>query len=273
MRVSSSCCWSSAIGLVWLALSSLAFAANRDVIELQVRVRGMSDQAIIMQQSMDEGFGAMNQSLKQTAAELAANGEKLTRFEQALRAKSKAARASSLIPQMSALRQSASRLGVRLQQIEDQVQTLSAEIGHPAQPVVAAGETLPPDVLLRNGMQDYDAGRYKMASQEFAEYLKAYSSKGQAAEAQFYLADCEYWAGDYQRALTDFDKLEQQHPDTKPVTVALKRGLCLIQLGRAEAARDELGRLVERYPNSSEAMEARSELEKLRMEARAIPLF
>ncbi len=49
---------------------------------------------------------------------------------------------------------------------------LGAEIGLPTRAAVAAGQAPPPDVLFRSGMEDYEAGRYKLAGQEFAEYVK-----------------------------------------------------------------------------------------------------
>jgi TolA-binding protein len=269
MRISvcSGCRWWAAIAVVLLASTSPAFAVNRHVIELQVRVRGMSDQTMILQQSMDESFGAMTQSLQQTAAELAASQNRLAKLQRAVRATSKSARDGSLAQQISALRQSTSDLDARMQQIERQVQTLSAEIGPPAQTAVATGAALPPGVLFRNGMEDYEAGRYKLASREFAEYLKFYSVADQAALAQFYLADSEYWAGDYQSAVRDFGKVEQQYPGIKTATVELRKGLCLMKLAEPDAARNEFHYIIERYPNSVEAMDARSALERLGMAA------
>jgi TolA-binding protein len=133
--------------------------------------------------------------------------------------------------------------------------------------VVGAGEVLPPGVLFLNGLEDYEAGRYKLASQEFAQYVKVYSATDRAAQAQFYLADSEYWAGDYQNAVRDFDELEQQYPTTEAATVELKKGLCLMKLAQPDAARDEFRHIIERYPDSVEAMDARSELKQMGMEA------
>jgi TolA-binding protein len=259
--------------LVGASTAGPAFAADRHVIELQVRVRTMSDQAMIMQQSIDESFGAMSQSLGQSSARLAASAEKLARLQRALHATSIGAHSGSLSRQMQGLTQSTRDLVARMHEIQDRVQILNTEIGQPAQAVVGAGEALPPNILFRNGLEDYESGNYKLANKEFAEYLKFYSGEDQAAQAQFYLADCEYWAGNYQQAVRDFDKLEQNYPNTKPATVELKKGLSLMKLGQPEAARQQLRWLVERYPNSVDAMEARSELGKLQMEARIVPEF
>lgn len=264
-----SACWTRnrlvVVTMLLAALATPASAVSRRMIELQVRVQAMSDQAMIMQQSINEGFAAMTQSLKQSAVELATSQKKLARLRQAAQATSQAAR--SLPRQLAMLTQSSRDLGASMDTIDHRVKVLSTEIGPPIQVPVSAGEAPLPAVLFRNGLEDYDAGRYQLASQEFAQYGKFYSDTDQSPEAQFYLADSEYWAGDYQQALKDFEKMEQQYPATKPATVALKKGLSLLKLGELQAARMEFRHILEQYPNSVEAMDARSALAKPEIEA------
>jgi TolA-binding protein len=240
--------------------SNPALAVNRNAIEAQVRLRAISDQAMIMQQSMEQSFASTTQSLKQSSEQLAKTEEKLSNLKKTVQAESESTPLGSLTEQLTALTRSTSEVDACLQEIEHQAQVLGSEIGKPAQATVAVGQVPPPDILLRSGMEDYDAGRYKLASQEFAQYMKFYSSTDQAAQAEFYLADSEYWAGDYQSALSDFDVLEQQYPATEPATVELKQGLCLMKLGELDAAKAAFHRIIDRYPNSVEAMDARSAL-------------
>jgi TolA-binding protein len=258
------------VGAVLLAASdSPALAADRHVIEVQVQVQAMSDQAMIMQQSIDENFGAMSQSFKQTRAQLAASREELARWKRVLQTTSPMATGSARWSrQVAELNKSTRDLDSGLQGIEDRVQTLSTEIGQPVQAVVPAAEAPRPDVLFHSALKDYEAGNYKLAGQEFAEYVKFYSSSDQAGQAQFYLADSEYWGGDYKSAVQDFDKLEQQYPATEPASVKLKEGLSLMKMGRPDAASAELRGVIQRYPNSVEAMEARTALAKPEMGAR-----
>jgi TolA-binding protein len=254
--------WYYLVVLILLSVVSShpAFAVNRNAIETQVRLQAISDQAMIMQQSMDQSFASTTQLLKQSSEQLAHIREKLSSLQKNVQAEGESTPLAPLTQQLTALTRSTSELDARLQEIEHQAQILGSEIGKPAQAVASAGQAPPPDILLRSGMEDYDAGRYKLASQEFAQYMKFYSSTDQAARAQFYLADSEYWAGDYKSALTEFDVLEQQYPTTEPATVELKQGLCLMKLGKLDAAKAAFHRIVNRYPNSVEAMDARSAL-------------
>jgi TolA-binding protein len=270
LRVSKYSHWNrlAAVTLILFASLGPAYAANRHVIELQVRVGAMSDQCMIMQQSIDESFSAMAQSLEQSSAQLAASEKTLAKLQQA--APRNATPLGSLARQMATLTQSSSGLGAPLNQIERHMEALSTKFEQPTQAAVTAGTAAPPDVLFRNGMEDYEAGHYTIASQEFTQFVKLYVGTDQVALAQFYLADSEYWAGDYQAALNDFDKMEQQYPATKTATVELKKGFSLVKLGESEAAREEFRHVIERFPNSVEAMDARSALGMLPKEANAL---
>lgn len=253
-------CSRAVVVMLFFALSSPVFGINRSVIEDQVRMRTMSDEALLMQQSMDQTFASATQSVRQSSKQLDRLQKELARMQQTVQARSANARWAAVARQVTALTQSESALKAALKQLEHQAQVLGSEIGEPAPVTVAAGQAPSPTGLLRSAMEDYDAGRYTLASQEFAEYVKFYSATDHAAQAQFYLADTEYWEGNYQSALRDFEILEQNYPATKPATVELKEGLCLMKLGRADAARAALHYVIDRYPDSVEAIDARSAL-------------
>ncbi|HXQ36567.1 MAG TPA: hypothetical protein VN843_21320 [Anaerolineales bacterium] len=63
----------------------------------------MNDQAMIMQQSLDEDLDALSGSLQQTAARLAASEMKLARMQQTIQEKSAKPRSASLDLQVAAL--------------------------------------------------------------------------------------------------------------------------------------------------------------------------
>jgi septal ring factor EnvC (AmiA/AmiB activator) len=118
----------TSITMVVLASSSLAFATNRDVIRLQMQVRDMNDQAMILQQSLDEDFGAITESLKQTTAQLTANESRLDKLQQIVQETSEGNRTASLSLQLAALTQSTSEASIQLEHIESGVQTLACLI-------------------------------------------------------------------------------------------------------------------------------------------------
>jgi len=128
----------------------------------------------------------------------------------------------------------------------------------------AAANAPPPDQLYNNALRDYNSGRYDLASQEFGDYLKYYSTTDQAGNAQFYVADIEYRQGNFAAAAKDYDKVLEQYPGgSKAAAAQLKKGYALLELGQREAGVRELNSLIARYPRSIEASQARDRLRRL----------
>ena len=132
----------------------------------------------------------------------------------------------------------------------------------PPQP--PAAQAPPPDVLYNNALRDYNAGRYDLASQQFGDYMKFYSNTDLAGNAQFYLAEIEYREGNFEASVRDYDKVLEQFPGgNKAAASQLKKGYALLELGQKDAGVRELNSLIQRYPHSMEATQARERLHKL----------
>ena len=101
-----------------------------------------------------------------------------------------------------------------------------------------AASAPPPDVLYNNALRDYQAGKNDLAVQEFSDYVKYYPNTDLAGNANF--------------------------PDgNKAAAAELKKGLSLIELGQQEAGIASLRHVIQRYPKSNEALQARDRLRKL----------
>ncbi len=132
------------------------------------------------------------------------------------------------------------------------------------QPGAPAVQAPPPDVLYNNGLRDYNAGKYDIASQEFNDYLKFYPTTDLAGNAQFYLGEIAYRQGNFQGAIQAYDTVLQQYPGgNKAAAAQLKKGYALIELGQRDAGVHELNSLIARYPRSVEAAQARERLRQL----------
>jgi tol-pal system protein YbgF len=172
--------------------------------------------------------------------------------------------------QMQALNDSVDELKARLAKIGNQLDalqntqaTLPAGVT-PGQPGGTAQQAPPPDVLYNNALRDYNAAKYDIAAQEFADYLKYYPNTDLAGNAQFYVADLEYRQGNYEQAVKDYDKVLEQYPGgNKAPAAQLKKGFALLELGRRTDAIRELNNLIQRYPRSLEADQARKRLASL----------
>jgi TolA-binding protein len=94
--------------------------------------------------------------------------------------------------------------------------------------------------------------------------VKAYPNTDLAGNALFYVAEMEYRAGNYQAAAQDYDKVLQQFPSgNKAASAQLKKGYSLIELGDKQGGVRELSQLIQRFPRSPEATQARERLRRL----------
>jgi tol-pal system protein YbgF len=128
----------------------------------------------------------------------------------------------------------------------------------------------PPDLLYKNALRDYNAGKADLATQEFSDYIKYYRNTDLAGNAYFYLAEMEYRAQNYAEAVKNYDQVVQNFPGgNKAASASLKKGFALIELGQTDDGVAELRHLIQRYPKSSEALQARDRLKKLGVPAAA----
>ena len=106
--------------------------------------------------------------------------------------------------------------------------------------------------------------KHDIAKQEFSDYVKFYPNTDLAGNAYFYLAEIAYKEGNFQEAVTNYDQVLQNFPTgNKAPSADLKKALALIELGKKDDGITELRHVIERYPRSNEALQARDRLRKL----------
>ncbi|MGA9304795.1 MAG: tetratricopeptide repeat protein, partial [Candidatus Sulfotelmatobacter sp.] len=70
--------------------------------------------------------------------------------------------------------------------------------------------------------------------------------------------------GNYQQAAQSYDQVVQNYPaGNKTASAQLKKGFSLIELGKQDDGVTELRHVIQRYPKSNEALQARERLRKL----------
>ena len=121
---------------------------------------------------------------------------------------------------------------------------------------------LPPaDELYKTALGDYMAAKYALASSEFADVVKNYPDNPLSGNSYYYQAEIDYRAGRYPDAIKSYDSVLEQYPDSNKVPVShLHKGMALIALNQKDAGVREFRALIQRFPNSPEAMQARSKL-------------
>ena len=138
----------------------------------------------------------------------------------------------------------------------------SAGVPQAADPTPPAGPAVPPaDELYKTALGDYMAAKYSLASAEFGDVVKNYPDNPLSGNSYYYQAEIDYRGGRYADAIKAYDSVLQQYSDSNKVPVAhLHKGMALMALNQKDAGVREFRTLIQRFPNSPEAMQARSKL-------------
>jgi tol-pal system protein YbgF len=216
----------------------------------------------VMQHLMDQNTDSMNK----VAASITAVQTSLEKLQT-----DNGGKVEQLSGQIQALNDSIDELKARLTKVSKQLEDMqaaqqSAAAGQAAQQAQqqALAQAPPPDVLYNNALRDYNAAKNDLAKQEFSDYVKFYPNTDLAGNAYFYLAELAYKQGNFQEAVTYYDQVLQNFPTgNKAPSSDLKKGLALIELGKTDDGVAQLRHVIQRYPKSNEALQARDRLRKL----------
>jgi tol-pal system protein YbgF len=255
---------------LFFAASSPAWGVNKDMVQLQTQVQDLQDRIAHMQQSFDERMGVLQHLIEQSTDRANKVATSVTDLQTTLQKQQtdSGAHTDQLSGQIQSLNDTLDELKARLGKVSKQLEDMQAAQQSMAvqqtQQQQQAASAPPPDVLYNNGLRDYQAGKNDLAAQEFADYVKFYPNTDLAGNANYYLADIQYKQGNYAAAVKTYDQVLQSFPDgNKAAAAELKKGLALVELGQQEAGIAALRHVMQRYPKSNEAMQARDRLRKL----------
>jgi tol-pal system protein YbgF len=261
---------------LWLAAAP-ALGASKEMIQLQTQVQQLQEQMTAMQRSFDERMGVMKNLVEQDTDAINKVTIALTALQTTLQTNlqkqqgDSAARIDQISGQVQALNDSLDELKARLAKVSKQLddmqsgqQSLAAQQATQQAQQQAAAQAPPPDVLYNNALRDYNGDKNDLATQEFSDYIKFYPNTDLAGNCYFYLGEIQFRQGNYQQAAQSYDQVMQNFPTgNKTASAQLKKGFALIELGKQDDGVVELRHLIQRYPKSNEALQARERLKKL----------
>lgn len=282
--------WTGAL----LLSTSRAFAADKDIVELQRDVALVGDQVKNLQTTVNnlqttvnEKMGAMGVLMQQTldranqihaegADSVKSLGDQLRQQEQQIAAPlaslsaNLSAKLDQVATQISAIQDNiaelSSRLGrqeQRLVDLENAVKVLQAP---PAPPPPNPQPGAPPpgtsaQGLFQDAQRDQLAGHSDLALQEYRDYLKYFGDTETAATAQFHIGEMLLNQGDFDDAIQAFDTVIVQNPKSRRAPDALYlKAQALQKQGDRAAAMKALNQLIRQYPDSDAAATAKTEL-------------
>ncbi|MCG6871809.1 MAG: tol-pal system protein YbgF [Gammaproteobacteria bacterium] len=105
--------------------------------------------------------------------------------------------------------------------------------------------------------------RYEEAIAAFRAFLATHPSGLFAASAQYWIAEAYYVNRDFTTALVEFQRVVNEYPNSpKAPDALLKVGYSHLELGQADAGRQVLTGILQRYPGTRVAISAEARLKK-----------
>jgi len=284
--------------LAAILMTSLpAHAASKEIIELQTQVQQLLDMMQRLQSTVDSRFGLVQHLVEQSTDNVNQMNATVTALQQKLNAQSEttngkldsvSGQVQSLNDSLDELKSRISKLDKQMQDMQAQLQTMQAQAaggstgapgsqqpgqpGQPGQPAPADGSGTQPAATqapplqdtYQGALRDYNAAHYDVASSEFGDVLTYYPNDPLAGNAQFYLGEIAYRQQKYKDAVKAYNAvLENFSGSPKAPAAQLRKGLALLQLNQRDSGVHELRSLIQRYPQTPEALQARSKLNAL----------
>jgi len=118
--------------------------------------------------------------------------------------------------------------------------------------------------LYRTAYSDYISAKYPLATSEFTDLIKAFPDDNLAGNAYFYIGEMATRAQKPSVAIKNYDEVLERYPDNAKIPAShLHKADALIATHQNVAAERELHALIQRFPNSPEASQARAKLSAL----------
>lgn len=260
------------LSLLWLGVAP-AWGVNKEMVQLQTQVQQLQEQMTAMQRGFDERMGVMRNLVEHDTDAVNKVANALNALQNTLQKQQNdgGSKIDQLSGQIQSLNDTMDEIKVRLAKVTKQLedmqsgqQSLAAQQAQEKAQQQAVASAPPPDVLYNNALRDYTGGKSDLASQEFADYLKFYPNTDLAGNCYFYMGELQFRANNYQQAVQSYDQVLQNFPSgNKAASAQLKKGLALVELGKQDEGVTELRHVVQRYPHSPEALQARERLRKL----------
>lgn len=129
----------------------------------------------------------------------------------------------------------------------------------PVQPQVQVEKKDISLALFDAGVNAFNARKYQEAEKSFRDFLKNYPNHTQTAEAQFYLADCQFQRNLFPQAALDYDVVIKKYPKSSSAPGAMyKQAIAFSKMGAGDAAKKRMQEVISKYPSSPEAARAKT---------------
>ncbi len=139
-----------------------------------------------------------------------------------------------------------------------------ASDGKPMAGTPAVNAAPPLQATFQAGLRDFNAAKYSVAEGEFSDVVHYYPMDDLSGSAQFYLGEIAYRQKKYDDAIKAYNGvLEGFSGSVNAPTAQLHKADSLFKTDKRQAGIQELRSLIHRYPQTTEAAQARHKLNSM----------
>lgn len=165
--------------------------------------------------------------------------------------------------EMDPLNQTISDLEDKILALENKITSIEDQLSGPRS-TPGRADPIDPEPLYQNARGFLKEKKFVQAAEMFHVFVLEHPRHSLADNAMYWLGECHYASGQYEKAIEVFKELVVTYPRAGKVPDALlKIGYAYLSLDDTNQARDFLKRLLKNYPFSSAAEKAQKKLKKL----------
>lgn len=132
------------------------------------------------------------------------------------------------------------------------------------QPTPQPAEATNPKAIYDEAMREFHAGKYKESREKFNRIVKEFPTSSLASNGYFWIGESYYKEGSYEDAILSYDVVVKKYPNSDKVPGAkLKQALAFIEIKDPKPAKAILQQIIDDYPQSHEAEQAKKQLQSL----------
>jgi tol-pal system protein YbgF len=121
-----------------------------------------------------------------------------------------------------------------------------------------------PMEVYKRALSRYRTGEYASAANDFEGYLKSNPPRDYLDNAYYWLGECSFGLGQYDRSISYFNRVIKEIPEGNKVPDSmLKASMAYLRTGKKSSAKDTLYNLMETYPSTNAAKLAGEKLKDL----------
>lgn len=118
--------------------------------------------------------------------------------------------------------------------------------------------------LYQNALRTFNGRAYDKAIEYFNDILKQYPEGKYMDNCRYWIGECYYALGDYASGIVSFNHVFDTKSSSKADDAQFKIGLSALKMGQPALAKEEFGKLIDRYPSSEYIARAKKYLEEIK---------